>query len=188
MQDVTRDLYALDPPCGFDNVEKEVTSRLGINYDYSVVQLRSSGEENVYTPSEEARKAISEMRKIEPTDYITKSDYINALLLVVSKSSGLTEIEKEGLQVATYVSADLIELKYGDTDTELRAKWWDKTKEWCKKQRDDWGRCAAGVVGSAGGGALGGAAAGSAVPAIGTVAGGIAGGISGGLVGAVEYC
>lgn len=188
MQDVTRTLYTIDPLCGYDNVEVEVASRLGVNYNYPEVKLRSISEEDAYTPSEGARKAISEMMKIDPSEYLTKDEYVNALMLVVSESPNLTDIEKEGLQVATYVSADLIELKYGNAGTELRAKWWDKTKAWCSKQWNDWGRCAAGVVGEAGLSALVGAAAGSEVPVVGTTVGAIVGGVSGGLVGAASFC
>lgn len=62
---------------------------------------------------------------------------------------------------------------------------------------DDWGKCAAGIVGGAGSGALAGAGVGGAgctvvLPIIGTVAcgvvGGVVGGVSGGLLGAVAGC
>ncbi len=59
----------------------------------------------------------------------------------------------------------------------LKAGWWD-----------DWGKCAAGILGGAGGGALGGGAAGSVIPGVGTLAGGIIGGISGALTGAAAAC
>jgi hypothetical protein len=60
---------------------------------------------------------------------------------------------------------------------ECESDWWN-----------DWGKCAAGVIGSTGTGLLGGAAIGTAVPVIGTVAGGIIGALSGGLTGAATFC
>ncbi|MDD7438023.1 MAG: hypothetical protein PUK66_04185 [Bacteroidales bacterium] len=95
----------------------------------------------------------------------------------------MTQEESTALEIASYVSADIIELKYGGEDPELRS-WSSSAKKWVKKQWNDWGRCAAGVVGSAGTGTLGGAAAGTVIPGLGTTAGGI----SGGLVGAASFC
>lgn len=80
------------------------------------------------------------------------------------------------------IAADMIELQYGGVETK-------GVKEWCKKQWDSWGRCAAGIVGGVGLGAL----AGAGIAAIETVGigagvGAVIGGISGGLSGAAAFC
>lgn len=183
---ITKKLYRQDPLCGLDNVDQKVFDLMGIK----ATSLRSTHTEKSqnYVASQTATTTLNQMMSIDPSEYDLKEDYTKALLSIVRNNTNLTQEESIALEIASYVSADIIELKYGETDTELRAKWWDDTKKWCKKQWDDWGRCAAGVVGSAGGGALGGAAAGSAVPAIGTVAGGVVGGVSGALVGAATFC
>lgn len=182
---ITEKLYKEDPLCGLDNVNQKVFDLMGIK----ATMLRSAHieESQKYVASQIATTTLNQMMSVDPSEYSSKENYTEALLSIVRNNANLTQEESTALEIASYVSADIIALKYSGEDTELRS-WISSAKQWVKKQWDDWGRCAAGVVGSAGTGALGGAAAGSVIPGLGTTAGGIAGGISGGLVGAASFC
>lgn len=153
-----------------------------------VVRTRSASEASY------AAKAVVEMlQEVNPFEYDTKSDYIDALGHIIEGSRQmLSDFEIAALRVSAQIAADIIQQKYGvaaETDGVKTRGWWGDTKRWLRKQWNDWGQCAASIVGEAGIGALGGAAAGSVVPGLGTTAGAIAGGISGGLHGAsAEVC
>lgn len=190
IQTVTLELYSTDPLCGYDDLEKEVATKLGCPYDIrlSSISLRSSQQVIDYQPSRDALNTLAEMAKRDPSEYTSKSDYCKVLLSIVSANDRLTPKERKALEVATYVVSDVIEANYGQSSPELRAKWWDSTKRWCRKQWDDGGKCAAGIVGGSGLAALEGASIGSAIPGLGTTAGAIIGGISGGLTGAAAAC
>ena len=80
---------------------------------------------------------------------------------------------------------NLLDLSYVKTNTGIdvyatsmaRLNWWDAVK------------CAAGTVGSAGGGFLAGAGVGTvSLPIVGTVSGSVLGAYSGGLVGIASFC
>lgn len=144
----------------------------------------------------DAAKAVAEqMEQVDPFEYDTKADYVDALVRIVDGSHAmLTGLEMNTLRVAAQISADVIQEKYGalvdaSADVKTRGERWQKFKEWAKKQWNDWGQCAASIVGEAGIVVLGGAATGSVVPVLGTTAGAVAGAISGAIHGAsAEAC
>ena len=140
--------------------------------------------------TEAAKVVLEQMEQVNPFEYDTETDYVNALMRIVDGSHAmLTELEMNTLRVAAQISADMIQEKYGalvdaSSGVRTRGERWERFKEWAERQWNVWGRCAARIVGEAGGGALTGAVAGSVVPGLGTTTGAIVGGISGGLVGA----
>lgn len=184
-------IYRTAPFASYDEIATEVQKAYSLPQNTFTQPTLKAQQEKLkeFVPSEVAAEALNKIKLIDPSLYITKSDYTNALLRVINSEEKLSLVEKDALTIASYISADLIELKYGcNDDATLKAAWWDKTKAWVKKQWNDWGKCAAGTVGGAGLGALAGAGTGSVIPALGTTAGAIAGGISGGLSGAAASC
>ena len=142
-----------------------------------------------------AKAVVEQMEQVDPFEYDTKADYVDALIRIVDGSHAmLTGLEMNTLRVAAQISADVIQEKYGalvdaSTDVRTRGERWEKIKAWAKKQWNDWGQCAASIVGEAGIVALGGAATGSVVPVLGTTAGAVVGAISGAVHGAsAEAC
>lgn len=140
--------------------------------------------------TEAAKAVVEQMEQVDPFEYETEADYVDALVRIVDGSHAmLTELEMNTLRVAAQISADMIQERYGaledaSSGVRTRGERWQMFKEWAERQWNDWGRCAARIVGEACGGALSGAVAGSVVPGLGTTAGAVVGGIGGGLVGA----
>lgn len=145
--------------------------------------------------TEAAKVVVEQMEQVNPFEYDTETDYVNALMRIVDGSHAmLTELEMNTLRVAAQISADMIQEKYGalvdaSSGVRTRGERWQSFKEWAKRQWNDWGQCAASIVGDAGIVALGGLAAGSAVPVLGTTAGAVVGAVFGAIHGAsAEAC
>lgn len=139
----------------------------------------------------------------------TPSDYIISLTAKkesLRKDGDITEPHKAVImdyftfQIDFVNWMEYIDLEYNDIETKSCCQWWD-----------DWGRCAAAIIGGALTGGVGGCAGGAGVGAIigaaatswtgifgfagaaggaiiGCIAGGVAGAIGGGLTGAVVAC
>lgn len=179
---LVNEIWEIKPTASYEEVESFVWDKFGN-------QISETKSDISYEVSQYAFEVLSQMQIVNPSDYMTKDNYIASLNMIIdTNADNLTEYEKNALYLTVIVSSEIIELKYGGGTPLTKAEWWDNTKAWVERQWDDWGKCAAGIVGGAGGGFLGGAAAGSAVPWLGTVVGGVVGGISGGLGGAAAAC
>ena len=175
------ELYYTNPNASYDETEAFVCGKLGIDpSDYARTKAESNAAPGI---SDLALELIDEIASFDPSSFDTKEEYIAKLQsVVVSKKELLYDSEFDALNVAISVSAEIIQLKFGDPDTK-------SFKEWCKKQWDDWGRCVAGIVGEAGLGAIAGACLGGIEGCvIGSIPGAIIGGICGGLDGASSSC
>lgn len=178
VSDMVTDLYLNNPDASYDEVEQYVCACFGI----SPSDLRYETKSNNYV-SDSALKLVNKMSMVDPSVFDSKADYIYALTEIVNtEASNLNDGELDALIIAISISADVLELQYGGVDTK-------GFKDWCKEQWENWGRCAAGIVGGAGTGALAGAGI-AAIPTVGIGAGvgAIAGGISGALTGAASAC
>lgn len=171
-------LFLNCPDASYDDVEEYVCICYGIDPADLWCETKGSG----YI-SDSALLLVDVMSEIDPSTFDSKIDYIQALTEILNKDvSNLNEGEYDALSLSILIAADIIELQYSGIDTK-------GFKDWCQKQWDNWGRCAAGVVGGVGLGAL----AGAGIAAIETVGigagvGAIIGGISGGLSGAASSC
>lgn len=140
-----------------------------------------------------AKQTLEEMKSIDPSLYLTKELYVNKLLDIINANEkSLSLSEKNALILTAHVSADMIELRYGNSNSDLKGigEWLSSAGKWIKKQWKSWGKCVAGIIGKAGEGALAGAGAGvgTTIPALGTGAGAVIGGVAGAIDGAYEAC
>ena len=177
IESMVRDLYINHPNADYDYVESYVCAKLGKTPDDLVITKSD------YQPSQVAIDLVKQISEVVPSSFESKEEYISCLQLIANTQKDyLLDGELDAIGVAITVSAEIIQLKFGDPDTK-------SFKEWCKKQWEDWGRCVAGIVGEAGLGAIAGAALGGIEGCgIGAVPGAIIGGICGGLDGASSSC
>ena len=181
IQTLVAEIYENDPAASYEDVEQYVITRLGISYE--ALETKSD-DNNISNISEEALHLVSELQQIDPSLFSSKDDYLASLMqIAVDSKPFITQEEFDSIEAAILISAEVIELKYGN-DVETKG-----FKSWVKQQWEDWGRCAAGIVGGAGLGALAGAGIAS-IPTCGirAGAGAIIGGISGALSGAAASC
>lgn len=181
IESIVDELYYTNPTASYEEVEAFVCEKYGINPSDLVATKATNGDEPEI--SDLALGLIDEIASYDPSTFESKEDYIAKLQSVIEpQKANLYDGEFDALNVAIIVSAEIIQLKFGGTDTKA-------FKEWCKKQWNDWGRCVFGTVGEAGLGAIAGAGLGAIDGAvIGSVPGAIIGGICGGLDGAASYC
>ena len=179
IQTLVAEIYENNPVASYEDVEQYVITRLGISYD----ALETKSDDNSVI-SNDALRLVSELQKIDPSLFSTKDEYMASLMqIALGYRPLITQAEFDSIEAAILISAEVIELKYGN-DEETKG-----FKSWVKQQWEDWGRCAAGIIGGAGLGALAGAGIAS-IPTcgIGAGAGAIIGGISGALSGAAASC
>lgn len=173
LQNSIKELY----PLRFNLTNKIIVENLNENFkNCEIIDLLESKSVTSSNISDSAILVLEELKAIEVSNFSTKEEYIKSLNnLLDNKISGLSQDEYSNLKFAVDISSYIIDI-YLEQKIQTKG-WWE-----------DWGKCAAGIVGGAGLGALGGAATGSAVPVLGTTAGAIVGGISGGLSGAAAAC
>ena len=177
IESMVRDLYVNYPNADYDFVKTYVCERLHID-PADLVSTRSD-----YQPSSVALDLISQITEVDPSTFESKEDYIACLQgFADTQKERLSEIEFEAIGVGIIVAAEIIELKFGTSDTRT-------FKEWCQRQWENWGKCVAATVGGAGLGAIAGAGLGAIEGCVvGSVPGAIIGGVCGGLSGAADAC
>ena len=175
VQMLVEEIYENAPAASYEEVEQYVITRLGISDEDMMTKSN-------YTSviSDDALQLVTELQQFDPSLYLSKEEYLASLMQkALDFKPFITQREFDSIEAAILISAEVIELKYGN-DEETKS-----FKSWVKQQWEDWGRCAAGIIGGAGLGALAGAGIAS-IPTcgIGAGAGAIIGGISGALSGA----
>ena len=181
--------YVLDNQDQFANMtEDQFISSLKNHFKISAtVQVQTLTEvlqEGNYSWSNDVTALLTEFnKKIQ-----TSADYAEFLKALGTFENGASKLNsEEKLRVLRYLKeiGDIMKLLYEDLqhypyccDYDLMKSWWD-----------NWGKCAAAIVGGAGTGVIAGAAAGTVpLPGLGTLMGGIIGGVFGGLSGAAKGC
>lgn len=176
IEEMTRSIYLNDPYATYEDVENFVLSNMDVT---GYVNTKGAYD---YTPSALSLSIVDEMSLVDPSDFETKLDYMTCLYgMVREHASELSLREFFCLNYSIVISAEVIEMKYGVKRTR-------GLKSWVEKQWEDWGKCAAGIVGGAGKGALQGAADSIVNPSPEPIPGAVVGGIVGAMEGASEAC
>ena len=164
IESMVRDLYINHPKADYDYVESYVCAKLGKTPDDLVITKSD------YQPSQVAIDLVKQISEVDPSSFESKEEYISCLQLIANTQKDyLLDGELDAIGVAITVSAEIIQLKFGDPDTKSFS--------------------VAGIVGEACLGAIAGAALGGIEGCgIGAVPGAIIGGICGGLDGASSSC
>ena len=138
IEEMTRSIYLNDPYATYEDVENFVLSNMDVT---GYVNTKGAYD---YTPSALSLSIVDEMSLVDPSDFETKLDYMACLYgMVREHASELSLREFLCLNYSIVISAEVIEMKYGVKRTR-------GLKSWVEKQWEDWGKCAAGIVGRQG--------------------------------------